>query len=698
MALVGPPSRPRPRSPPLPLPSLRRSSRISVRRQISPPPPPPQLTDRNASIHTSFPRIAPSLPSPPSPPRPRPIRRDPSRLRSRTRGTSPRLPSKPLPLPLPAADPQTTPRAGTKRKRPATLPSDHSAQPHYELVLAATPSTDGLYQTPRQLRYAKRQRLLSSHSHSPLLPSQDAALCSALHRPLSHPDPAPVPTPQPPDNQSLASQTTSEHVPSHLDLGSSSDTDGPEQTVEDEDAPIFTPLSRLPVPWRTRPADSTDPTLWKSICQERVEHLKRVYRDIFRAVVHAEALAAQEAHAKAVASASHQLRVQPELENAVAANPDPPTQFEHYTPPEHDVDADGDTTMEDASSSSEDSSDPDLDSDTDSDDDDSDSELDSDADSIDNTTPPPSYEKVLILTPAQPDGAPTLPRLPRLSSIRVFGLDPHPPSTRDGVPFIGRGTPADRQRLADWAAPAPPLRLRTPSPSPAPIWAPEPLYFTQDMVPEPALPAADLPSSAEAGMRTAFGMDVLDGAHPNGLSWLDPALRAESLSPSPTPAPTAFPDVPPSPVAHFDIPAHVPVGFPFPSPPSAYAASPSPGPLSPTGCALHESFLECLQAPGCAGPTLGASPPFLFSSPSPSSSSSSCLSSCPSSPPSPSSPLSTSFSPPSCVQSDASSEELFSPPTLAPPASVAFPNQELAQFVRSHLSPGGSVTLGHALG
>ena len=53
------------------------------------------------------------------------------------------------------------------------------------------------------------------------------------------------------------------------------------------------------------------------------------------------------------------------------------------------------------------------------------------------------------------------PRLPPLASVPVYGLECVPEQTsRNGVPFMGRGTPADRARRAEWAAPAIPLLPR----------------------------------------------------------------------------------------------------------------------------------------------------------------------------------------------------------------------------------------------
>lgn len=331
-------------------------------------------------------------------------------------------------------------------------------------------------------------------------------------------------------------------------------------------------------------------------------------------MVHAEAIAVQEDQTKAAAAAE----VPASTVGAAHSSPcaaETVTQFELYTP---SVDADGDTDMEAGSSS----------------DDDDDDDSDEDMEDIDEV----AYEQVLILdTPAFP--AANVPRLPRLSSIRVSSLEPYPPSTRDGAAFLGRGTPADPSRLADWAAPALPLRSRTPS---LPSWSPEPPFFPPDMVTPP--PAAAMP--------TDFSMNI-GGAE---MSWLDPTLHAQSASPSPSPMPAVFPGAMPV----FDAGS----GFVFDGMPMPPMDSATP---NPTGCALHGSFLECLRAPGCSGPGLGAAP----------------------------------FYAPACPSFPTQTPALAAPgaeltPTFAAPSAV-FPNPELAQFVRSHLVP-GSVTLGNALG
>ncbi|KAI0325146.1 hypothetical protein GY45DRAFT_283486 [Cubamyces sp. BRFM 1775] len=751
-----------------PSPSLRRSSRISTRRQSS------------SSIPTPRPplRLVLSSERPPSPihPSARSTNGNSNSSRPRSRSRS-RLPQKPLPsAPSPV-------RTGIKRKRPATdaihpdahTDADQCDLPRYELVLPSpSPSSRSLSphaQTPRQLRYAKRQRLLSpflSSSSSPdsprpRLPAVDVSLPS--QRPQDeHCSPSPPSEPEhaaSPAEHSISDSSTLDALSTEEEL-SESDEDA------DPDAPVFTPLSRLPVSWRHRTPDSTDPVLWKTLCQERVEHLKTVYRDVFRAVIQAEADTYPTFHPQETTA-----------EAQVAQN-EGTVQFEHYTPPQY-VDADGDSAMSEPAVTPSQSEDMDETEDDEDDEDEDDSELsESDAD-----TPPPEYEHVMILDtpPAAAVPAPTPTpspialvaphtttpahrhRLPRLASIRVYGLEPFPPASRNGVPFIGRGTPADRQRLADWAAPPQPLPFSLPLPlyvsprssmsphaslSPEPMaWgpatgtatgvgegsSPEPVFFTEDMIPQPPQPS---PSLSSQGMTAEFGMNGMNA----NMTWLDPALRAESLSPSPSPspAPPSFPSSSPSPSQTYtSFPS------PFACPPPAFSSgedmSPNSnlmmcggggmqlGPLSPTGtgCALHESFLECLQAPGCAcagpgfaaglgnvvaGPNGPSEFPFFSSSLGPAQAQM-AFAGVADGPGAMGTTVSTGMG----MGAGASISGVMDAgvgaaigmgvgASMSASAGVGatggiaavFPNQELAQFVRAHLVPAGSVTLSHALG
>lgn len=357
---------------------------------------------------------------------------------------------------------------------------------------------------------------------------------------------------------------------------------------------------------------------------------KHVYRDVFRAVVHAEAAAA-DAKTAAAATPAPVFSAEQLPGTAATAHESRHTQFELYAPSQYvSVDADGDTCMETESSSEDDDED----------------DEDSDDEDMEQDVVEVAYERVLILdTPASPISTP--PRLPRLSSIRVSSLEPYPPSVRDGVSFIGRGTPADPQRLADWGTP---VRSRALS---SPPWTPEPLFFTPDMVPQ-------MTTTVNASiMQPDFNMDTAG----LGMSWLDPSLHAESMSPSPSPTPTSYQ---PSMSSYDDSTNPVSFGFAGVTVPhpvfSDDPISHNP-PLGATGCAVHESFLECLRGSGCSGPGLGA--PSVFAAPSPS------------------------------LESVMPDIELA--PVLAAVAPPPFPNPVLTQWVRSCI-PSGSVTLGHALG
>ncbi|KAI0365489.1 hypothetical protein BV20DRAFT_982516 [Pilatotrama ljubarskyi] len=720
--------------PPPPVENLRRSPRISVRRQISISSPP------SSRIAPSLPRTSPIRVRPSSTLRTRPRSRD--AYKSRTR-VSPH-PHPPVSSPASAPEGERPPvRAGTKRKRSPVEP-DQPDLPRYELVVAHV-RPDGQSQTPRQLRYAKRQRLLSQSGNDTdtRVPSPCQQRVSPPHSPSGQENARAPPQherlcPPPPEQESSNAESGSP------DTSTVTDEDAAASAV-DPDAPIFTPLCRLrPLSCRTAQTER-DLTLWKTACQERVEHLKRVYNNVYDAIMHAEAeAAARRQPTKALSYTPSEPRHVSDRSNAESSTSANQTQFEFYTPP--DVDADGDTDMDSADTSA-DAGDFDDDDDDD-DDDEDDGEYSSGVE-----TPQATYEQVIVLdtpssapsasslpqpTPA-PSTYPAVPRLPRLSSIRISNLEPHPPSTRNGVSFIGRGTPADPKRLADWKAPAPPLPSRQRAME---VWTPDSapmgLFFTQEMVPQPSLPLAPMGASTHEGMQAdvdvrmqmqpgfdmsmSMGvnmhMDVDVGVNMHGrLAWLDPSLRAGSLSPSPSGAAS-----PSSPFIHgshtpnpaFDNSSSSGAGYPFPDVSSArpelglHPAVAGAGTLSPTGCALHESFLECLRAPdgcACAGPALDACAPSAHPLPSLSLS------------PSPSPSYSPTPSPPHHSVSAESGMAIGMEMEMglgmevgsgggvgmgmggaaALPPSAVFPNQELAQFVRSHLVP-GSVTLGRALG
>lgn len=226
--------------PPPPVEALRRSPRISHRPRLPTP-----VSSRNG-ISASLVQVSTVL-----------VNASAYKPRSRVSVPSARHRAKSLSA---AAVPVRVPvRAGTKRKRlPAT--SDERDLPRYKLVVAEAHS-DEEEQTPRQLRYAKRQRLLVSQ---PGIDVPDAATekispPSCVHRGQEN-----RPYPAPTEVYPVATARRPEPVPADPEL---------EPSYEDPHGPVFTPLCRQPIYRRHRTADSTDPTLWKVVCQERVEHL-----------------------------------------------------------------------------------------------------------------------------------------------------------------------------------------------------------------------------------------------------------------------------------------------------------------------------------------------------------------------------------------------------------------------------------------
>ena len=259
--------------------------------------------------------------------------------------------------------------AGTKRKRSHSRPV-----PAYELV-SARPEADEEAQTPRQLRYAKRQRLLVARSGTDapaasagcsrtlvndpsqrgdassirkaderagsrervlhrastvsqvLIPvcllcltmacfsSRRDVCCPLRHRyphphipsralsgehrrylPFVHVDsrlfssddvpdtpssdgwepperpPTPIPAPASPVSEKTAPTTDVPPVnvpPKPEPVAPSIEVDD----SEDVEGPTITPIRRLPLPPRERRPETTDQSLWKVACQERVEHL-----------------------------------------------------------------------------------------------------------------------------------------------------------------------------------------------------------------------------------------------------------------------------------------------------------------------------------------------------------------------------------------------------------------------------------------
>ncbi|KAI0750231.1 hypothetical protein C8Q80DRAFT_1269970 [Daedaleopsis nitida] len=741
---------------PPPVDGPRRSSRIRVRRQTSHARSSCLLTHTHSAVS---PHIVPrSLSRDPTAPSVKDIRSSPAAPKSgfhpstsqrkraphnaRTRASSTtnsssRTKSHSKKSPPPVSEPSVL--AGRKRKR-----SPAADEPAYELVSAHEPAgSDEEAQTPRQLRYAKRQRLLVSRSGNlatsppgPSIRKGERVLqrASTEGRLLSPQSPANTAYTEPetcnickdiivPDTPCPQDRVRVERPPtprppfeaaSKCDAPSlAPDSDPPAPVVDIEDrSPTITPLRRLSLPPRDRRPDMTDQGMWKIACQERVEYLKDVYREVFEAVLRAEALTAQ----RSSEAPSHIATT------ADAPSPAEQAEFKLYTPStctQARTDADGDSDMDVGYSS-------DWDSDEDEDDDEDDDLL------MDTDGTLPTYDAVIALDGQEP----TATKLPRLASIRVYALEAVPEqNARNGVPFMGRGTPVDRQRRADWASPPRPC-FSSFSHQP---WTPSAQFFA----PSPQI-AFSAPMQVDAGVyqmsvsaHSPYGASPMQvdepyvPVEPPCMPWLDPALRAESASPSPSPVPSVI--VPPSlpsfaPPPYSSVPLSSAVVHDIPSvsvellsssissssssSAASDASAPTTGSPSPTGCAWHATFLQCLQSPGCA--PFFASEPALAPAPA--------LAPTPmyAAPPVPTDPVSGPALSPVQDSTPFVGQAPVSPPPQLPPyaqnadatgmgvgvggvgvgegtAMGMFPNQELAQFVRSHLVP-GSVTLSHALG
>ncbi|TBU40293.1 hypothetical protein BD309DRAFT_1003190 [Dichomitus squalens] len=615
---------------------------------------------------------------------------------------------KQISLLVPHPDSATPVLAGTKRKR-SQNPADPVDRLAYQLV-SVDKHGDSVFQTPRQLRYAKRQRLLTSLSDNESLAAREppagrqrgthrattegrllSAVAPATPRPSEspasderlRPDRPPTPRPKTPAHLVPDVVPNTEVAP----LPAPSFTERPAHSVapntEPEEAaePTICPFHRLKLPHRERRPDTADTGLWKLACQERVEYLKDTYREIYEAVIHAEALTAQRLYPQAPSTAS---------DSDVPPSPVASTaQFTLYTPSScaaaARVDADGDTDM-DAGYSSDWDSDEDEEEKSEAEDDDL--LFDAHAQTHDDGLHPLDDDGGAHTgwSPgAQAFGGP--PRLPRLATVPVYALECVPEQTaRNGVPFMGRGTPVDRARRADWAAPAvallplsramdfayqPWLRQATPvqvASPPQEFYAPHPQ--TQMLYPDMGLgfDPMQMQIDVQAPMPVSVPLPMqMQYAHAECMPWLDPALRAESSSPSPSPAP-------PTPTPAYALPLSLPqqqdftMALPeYPSTPSL-GTSPSPGvslspslpstPASPTGCAWHASFLQCLQSPtGCA----------------------------------------PCFPPASSIASIAYAGPASPTPQHCAPFAAQAQTLELAEFAPPRLVE-GSVTLGHALG
>ncbi|KAM5544871.1 hypothetical protein V8D89_001769 [Ganoderma adspersum] len=638
---------------------------------------------------------------------------------SRNRRPAARKHQIPVVVPHPASSVPVV--AGSKRKRSqnaADLP-DRAA---YELVpvdgvlpVAAagdkTADEDEEFQTPRQLRYAKRQRLLTSLSDNETpatradvgrlrdgsrassadapQPQGSAAILGKAGEPRversgprergahrattdgrlltigapaatrpstsfipsnpspeerSRPERPPTPHPKAP-TRSVPDATPASDVPPPLHAPSFTEPCTqptlPDPATEEPAEPTLLPFHRLKLPPRERRPETADTGLWKLACQERVEFLKDTYREIYEAVVQAEELAALKFLPRAPSTASDSAPSSP-----VTAP------FTLYTPSSCAaaalVDADGDTDM-DAGYSSDWDSDEDEDR---SEDDDLLFDAHAQTQTYAGLAPYPFDPAANANTNANNNAGWTPggqafgpPRLPPLASVPVYALECVPEQTgRNGVPFMGRGTPVDRARRAEWSSPAVPLLPRVMAMD---VWmrhshSDSRHTFYASHQPEigngMAFPAMEMGMEMEMGfepmqidcvqpqpevqvqVQIQFGQEEYAQQH-ECMPWLDPALRAASSSPSPSPGPCPVP----IPVPAYAVPCtpspqhqHQQQDFAMATPeypatpdlsssPSSSSASLSGSP-SPTGCAWHATFLQCLQSPtGCA-PCFSAPP------------------------------------------------------------------------------------------
>ncbi|CCL99922.1 uncharacterized protein FIBRA_01947 [Fibroporia radiculosa] len=363
---------------------------------------------------------------------------------------------------------------------------------------------------------------------------------------------------------------------------------------------------RHPIRDRIRRPESRDHNIWKLACHERIGELVHRYtREIVRAVV--------------VAQAKRQ---------------SPPPEFRLYTPDNYTGSRDDIGDTNDSFMDLDDEDDEDWDDEASDDEDISSGELGDmnaagfdvmDLDVSDNSpsSPFPAHEHHADpADSAAPDAAaptleeyspaPAIPlQLPPLTSVRALGLESCPQRTPDGIPYVGRGTPVDRQRRADWAnirlsqyfslgqpewltalslSPSPPSNPSTLLPSDMSYGVPQdvsPFCCTEQGVFGAASTQAygvspDSVSSTSSSVASLSYTLPPPQPHPDG-AWLEPALRPAS----PTLEPMVVSPSPPSPPyeAHFTA---APSVLPFPG-----AAQPHP-----QGCAWHGSFMQCLMASG----------------------------------------------------------------------------------------------------
>lgn len=215
---------------------------------------------------------------------------------------------------------------------------------------------------------------------------------------------------------------------------------------------------------------------------------------------------------------------------------------------------------------------------------------------------------------------PATPQLPRLSSIRVPGLEPCPVLSPEGKLYMGRGTPVDQQRRADWMHGRSPRYTFGVGPG-KDDWA-HVLFLPMSINPAPPSKVAVIP---EPPYDVSGDIHMFDNMVPSQLHPRNSYDHGNVLTPS-----FIAPVEPPSIIHYSPTSSDCPWLDPslrHPCPPetissmmeghhlagahdhSAMVIS-SDVPANHTGCQVHSSFLQCLlgTGAGCSNVSLTTSP------------------------------------------------------------------------------------------
>ncbi|KAH9926532.1 hypothetical protein B0H21DRAFT_764062 [Amylocystis lapponica] len=347
---------------------------------------------------------------------------------------------------------------------------------------------------------------------------------------------------------------------------------------------------------RIRRPENCDSNIWKVACQERVQCLERRYgKDTIRAVVAMQARAYT-----------------------------PRPRFCHYTPAGY-CQAESDFMDVDSDTSTSDGDDEDLDEEVG-----EDGGVDCSLEPKDGQTVFDSIMDVAVVpgatsgtesraTEVRGDGpTPTvysfpatappeasmpmpgpsyalytyIPHIPCLSSIRVPYLEPTPFVSPEGKAFMGRGTPVDRQRLADWSYCLSAFGFGARGEE----WTP--MLFLPSVL---SAPAASPPPARVSLMSDLDDLYIDGGLFPGEAALLapypEPVTPVGSFSYSPTPSEHSWLDIPARPsTSAAGLSSSVDPLTPdlLPAPPTDTLSTAS----SQTGCAWHSSFLQCLLGTG----------------------------------------------------------------------------------------------------